>query len=86
MVHGDTYLNSIGRTRYSNYLTDYWWWSCAGGLSAVGNAIGTQKLRNDPIRSGLTHSRSTVYYIMDAVVEIGRNPVSKHQLMMMIDD
>ena len=54
MVHGDTYLNSIGRTRYSNYLTDYWWWSCAGGLSAV-NAIGTQ-LR-DLINSGLARWR-----------------------------
>ena len=36
------------------------------------NAIGTQ-LR-DPINSGLTPWR------MDATVELGRNPVSKHQI------
>ena len=57
-----------------NYLEVYW--LCAGGLSAV-NAIGTQ-LR-DPINSGLTRWRMAVSY-MDAAAELGRNPVSKHQI------
>ena len=41
------------------------------------NAIGTQ-LR-DPINSGLTR---WAYggFIMDAAAELGRNPVSKHQI------
>ena len=39
------------------------------------NAIGTQ-LR-DPINSGLTRWRG---FIMDAAAELGRNPVSKHQI------
>ena len=59
-----------------NYLEMYW--PCAGGLSAV-NAIGTQ-LR-DPINSGLTRWRMAVLYkYMDAAAELGRNPVSKHQI------
>ena len=54
------------------------YWPCAGGLSAV-NAIGTQ-LR-DPINSGLTRWRMAVLYkYMDAAAELGRNPVSKHQI------
>ena len=61
-----------------NYLEVYW--PCAGGLSAV-NAIGTQ-LR-DAITSGLTRSRMGVLNKqLDAAVELGRNPVSKHQLSM----
>ena len=59
-----------------NYLEVYW--PCAGRLSAV-NAIDTQ-LR-DPINSGLTQRRLAVLnVIMDAVAEIGRNPVCKHQI------
>ena len=59
-----------------NYLEVYW--PCAGGLSAV-NAIGTQ-LR-DPINSGLTRWRMAVINEqMDAAAELGRNPVSKHQI------
>ena len=43
------------------------------------NAIGTQ-LR-DPINSGLTRWRMAVSYErMDAAAELGRNPVSKHQI------
>ena len=43
------------------------------------NAIGAQ-LR-DPINSGLTQWRLAVLnIIMDAVAEIGRNPVCKHQI------
>ena len=43
------------------------------------NAIGTQ-LR-DPINSGLTRWRMAVIYeVMDAVAELGRNPVCKHQI------
>ena len=41
------------------------------------NAIGTQ-LR-DPINSGLTRWRMAVSK-MDAAAELGRNPVSKHQI------
>ena len=63
-----------GSTRYWNYLEVYW--PCAGGLLAV-NAIGTQ-LR-DPINSGLTRWRMAVSQ-MDAAAELGRNPVSKHQI------
>ena len=49
-----------------------------GGLSAV-NVIGTQ-LR-DPINSGLTRWRMAVLNTkMDAAAELGRNPVSKHQI------
>ena len=40
------------------------------------NAIGTQ-LR-DPINLGLTRWRMAVS--LDAAVELGRNPVSKHQI------
>ena len=59
-----------------NYLEFYM--PCAGGLSAV-NAIGTQ-LR-DPINSRLTRWRMAVLKeIMDAAAELGRNPVSKHQI------
>ena len=43
------------------------------------NAIGTQ-LRV-PINSGLTRWRMAVsYQSMDAAAELGRNPVSKHQI------
>ena len=43
------------------------------------NAIGTQ-LR-DPINSGLTRWRMAVIKeSMDAAAELGRNPVSKHQI------
>ena len=63
-------------TLVRNYLEVYW--PCAGGLSVV-NAIGTQ-LR-DPINSGLTRWRlAALNIIMDAAAEIGRNPVSKHQI------
>ena len=41
------------------------------------NAIGTH-LR-DPINSGLTLWRMAVS-LMDAAAELGRNPVSKHQI------
>ena len=59
-----------------NYLEIYW--SCAGGLSAV-NANGTQK--RDPINSGLTRWRMAVLNkLMDTAAELGRNPVSKHQI------
>ena len=40
------------------------------------NAIGTQ-LR-DPINLGLTRWRMAV--LLDAAAELGRNPVSKHQI------
>ena len=50
------------------------YWSCAGGLSAL-NAIGTQ-WRN-LINSGLTRWRIDK---VDAVVESGRNPSSKHKI------
>ena len=64
-------------TLVRNYLEAYW--PCAGGLSAV-NAIGTQ-LRDQIINSGLTRWRLAVLnIIMDAAAEIGRNPVSKHQI------
>ena len=64
-----------GSTR-SNYLEVYW--PRAGGLSAV-NAIGTQ-LR-DPINSGLTRLHmAAINELMDAAAELGRNPVSKHQI------
>ena len=42
------------------------------------NAIGTQ-LR-DPINSGLTRWRTVWRFHMDAAAELGRNPVSKHQI------
>ena len=64
-----------GSTRSELYLEVYW--PCAGGLSAV-NAIGTQLLR-DPMNSGLTRWRMAVSQ-MDAAAEVGRNPVSKHQI------
>ena len=57
-----------------NYLEAYW--PCAGRLSAV-NAIGTQS--RDPISSGLTRWSMAVS-LMDAAAELGRNPVSKHQI------
>ena len=57
-----------------NYLEVYW--PRAGGLSAA-NVIGTQ-LR-DPINSGLAGWRMAVSE-MDAAAELGRNPVSKHQI------
>ena len=41
------------------------------------NAIGTH-LR-DPMNSGLTRWRIAVSH-MDAAAELGRNPVSKHQI------
>ena len=56
-----------------NYLEVYS--PCAGGLSAV-NAIGTH-LR-DPINLGLTRWRMAVS--LDDAAELGRNPVSKHQI------
>ena len=63
-------------TLVRNYLEVYW--PCAGGLSEV-DAIGTQ-LR-DPINSGLTRWRMAVLNnSMDAAAELGRNPVSKHQI------
>ena len=59
-----------------NYLEVYW--PSAGGFSAV-NAIGTQ-LR-DPISSGLTLWRMAVLNkYVDVAAELGRNPVSKHQI------
>ena len=43
------------------------------------NAIGTQL--GDPINSGLTRWRMAVINEqMDAAAELGRNPVSKHQI------
>ena len=79
MVHGDL---KNGSTCYWNYLEDYW--PCAGGLSAV-NAIGTQ-LR-DPINSGLTRWRMVVLNKqMDAVAELGSNPVSKLQIQPEYED
>ena len=62
LIHGDTYKD---RTRYSNYLQDYW--PCAGILTAV-NAIGTQ-VRN-PINSGLNQWRLTAKYV-GAVLKSG---------------
>ena len=62
-------------TLVRNYLLIEVYWPCAGGLSAV-NAIGTQ-LR-DPINSGLIRWRMAVSYGRRA--ELGRNPVSKHQI------
>ena len=54
------------------------YWPHVDGLSAV-NAIGTQ-LR-DPKNSGLIGWRMAVINEwMDAVAELGRNPVSKHQI------
>ena len=65
-----------------NYLEVYW--PCAGGLSAV-NAIRTQ-LR-DPINSGLTRWGMVVLNKkMDAAAELGRNPVSKHQIQLEYGD
>ena len=59
-----------------NYLEVYW--PCARRISAV-SAIGSQ-LR-DPIHSGLTQWRMAVLNeYMDAAPELGRNPVSKHQI------
>ena len=71
MVHGNLpWQHSFG------YLKTYW--PCAGELSAV-NAIGAQ-LR-DPINSGLARWRMAVKdKYMDADEEIGRDPVSKHQI------
>ena len=43
------------------------------------NAIGTQLL--DPINSGLIRWRMAVLSaLMDAAAELGRNPISKHQI------
>ena len=54
------------------------YWPCASGLSAV-NANGMQ-LR-DPINSGLTRWRMAVSNkLLDAADELGRKPVSKHQI------
>ena len=65
-----------GSTRYWNYHEVYW--PCAGGLSAA-NAVGTQ-LR-DPINSGPARWHMAVSNKkMDAAAELGRNPVSKHQI------
>ena len=66
-VGKDLSVTKKGSTRYWKYLEDYW--PCAGGLSAV-NTIGMQ-LR-DLINLGTDP--------MDATAEIGRNPVSKHQI------
>ena len=52
------------------------YWPCAGRLSVV-NTIGPQLLH--PIYSGLTRWLMAVTVYMDAVVESGRNPGSKHQ-------
>ena len=69
-------VTAKARTLVRNYLEVNW--LCAGGLSAV-NVIGTQ-LR-DPTSSGLIRWRLAVLnIIMDAAAEIGRNPVSKHQI------
>ena len=57
-----------------NYLELYW--PCAGGLSAV-SAIGTQ-LRA-PINLG-TDPMAYDSFKKDAAAELGRNPVSKHQI------
>ena len=49
------------------------------------NAIGTQ-LR-DPINSGLTRWRMAVINkLINAAAELGRNPVSKHQIQLSIMD
>ena len=73
MVHGNLPAKAA---LVRNYLEVYW--PCAGGLSAV-NAIGTH-LR-DPIDSGLTRWRMAVLNKqMDVTAELGRNPVSKHQI------
>ena len=67
---------NICSTRYWNNPEDYW--PRDSGLSAV-NAIGTQ-LR-DQINSELTRLRLAVYIKkMYAAAEIGRNPVSKHEI------
>ena len=55
-----------------------WYWARAGSLSAA-NAFGTQL--PDPINSGtgpMAYGGLNQY--MDAAAEIGRNPVSKHQV------
>ena len=71
MVHGDLpRQHSFGTTLLEVY------WPCTGGLSAV-NAIGTH-LR-DPINSRLTRWHMAVSQL-DAAAELGRNPVSKHQI------
>ena len=62
-------------THYLNYLEDYW--PCAGRLSTV-NAIGTQ-LRY-PITRDWPDGVLRYKYV-DAVVESGRDPVSKHQIL-----
>ena len=59
-----------------NYLVVYW--PCGRGLSAV-NAIATQL--GDSMNSGLTRWLMAVSNKeMDAAKEVGRNPVSKHQI------
>ena len=59
-----------------DYLEVYW--LCAGGLSPV-DAIGTQL--GDPTNPGLIRCRMAVLNkYMDAAAELGRNPVSKHQV------
>ena len=56
--------------------THYWYEVGMLKVPAM-NAIGTQ-LR-DPVNYGLTRWRMAVSY-MDAAAELGRNPVSKHQI------
>ena len=76
MVHGDLpRQHSVGTTlRLTGPV----------GLSAV-NVIGTQML--DPINSGLTRWRMAVLNkYMDAAAELGRNPVSKHQIQPEYED
>ena len=70
LVHGDL------PSQHSFGITLRFYLPCAGGLSAV-NAIGTH-LR-DPINSGLTRWRMAVSKL-NAAAELGRNPVSKHQI------
>ena len=70
MVHDDLPGQHSFRTTLEVY------WPCAGGLSAV-NAIGRQLC--DPINSGLARWPMAVSK-MDTATELGRNPVSKHQI------
>ena len=78
LVHGDLPRQHSFRTTFEVY------WPCAGGLSAV-NTIGTQ-LR-DPINSGQIRWRMAVLNLyMNAAAELGRNPVSKHQVQIEYGD
>ena len=61
--------------------THYWYGVGTLKVPAV-NAVGTQ-LR-DPINSGLARWR--IMAIMDAAAELGRNPVSKHQIQLECGD